>query len=123
MASFVFLTIAYGVVICTLNQVMRRMAGNFVSEIRSVNCQFFFFFLAYLARSFGSLLAFLVKGEEDYITDYPTATIVNTIVQYFVTQVLPIFMILLLHYRAFNPRTLKKNYLMDHIETENSELI
>ena len=36
---------------------------------------------------------------------------------------LPTFMILLMHYKAFNPRTLKKNYVFDHIDNEESNLL
>ena len=116
--TYILLTVLYAVVIVNLNKVMRKMAGNFRGEIFSVNCQFLFFFLAYLIRSGESVLAFLVKHEDDYIDKYPVTTMINTTVKCFMTEILPSFMILFLHYRAFNKRTLAKNYTSDYSETE-----
>ena len=49
-ALYISLTFMYTVVIVMLNRVMKRLDGNFDSEITSVNCQFLFFLFAYLFR-------------------------------------------------------------------------
>ena len=49
-SALVILVMTYTIVIIKLNQVMKKVDGNFEQEIRSINCQFFFFLIAYLTR-------------------------------------------------------------------------
>ena len=106
----------FTIVIVRLNGVMKRMTGDFYREIRSVNCQFFVFLFAYLTRSI-------------CIITFEFTDIVNDKVKYVVfllaagiSQLIPTFTILLLHYKAFSPRVLKQEVFdSEKIETEIQE--
>ena len=54
---FLYLSLAlmFTIVILRLNGVMNRMTGSFAHEIRSVNCQFFVFLVAYLTRNLSNI--------------------------------------------------------------------
>ena len=92
----------FTIVIVRLNGVMKRMTSDFQREIRSVNCQFFIFLFAYLTRSI-CIITFeftdIVNDEVKYVVFLLAAGI---------SQLLPTFTILLLHYKAFGPKVLKK---------------
>lgn len=123
MGYYICLTLIYSIIIVMLNIVMRKMAGNFRKEIRSVNCQFVFFFLAYLTRTLAIIFGYALRRDQHHNNDLELADIILNTVKYFFMWQLPTFMILLMHYKAFNPRTLKKNYVFDHIDNEESNLL
>ena len=50
LAFIISLLVVHAIVTVKLNMVMNKMTGNFTQEIRSVNCQFFVFLVAYSLR-------------------------------------------------------------------------
>ena len=82
-----------------LNRVMRRLTGNFKNEICSVNCQF----AAYLI-GFGKTCVLITV---EIITQTEERAIWFFAVKFF-TQILPPVIVLSLHYKAFNPQTVRE---------------
>ena len=81
-----------------LNKEMQRIDGNYKDEIRSVNFQFAAFMVGYVLKTAVSM-TYLIKGEEEHHAIY-------YLIARFFSQMLPILIVLALHVKAFNPRTI-----------------
>ena len=99
--NFMLLTLMYAVVIIMLNHVMGYMVGDFKNEIRSVNCQFFVFLFAYVTRCV-YLMILLLKPEIMLFGMRLTDLLYLFTILF--CQIIPTFIVLLLHHKAFNKR-------------------
>ena len=106
-------------VIIMLHSVMKRMPGNFDKEIRSIHCQFSIFLLA-AVTCLVELITYYILETADQFTR--NSEIILGTISAFVSQILPTFIILLLHYKAFNSQTVKK-WTTCGDKTEPSNLI
>lgn len=112
------LMILYSIVILTLNRVMKSVPGNLKREVISVNCQFFVFLVAYFTR----VALFIIFQLFDAFSDNSITLIY--LASILIMQILPTTVMLFLHYRAFNPRTLKEiSNSFDQEENANRNMI
>ena len=96
------LMITYIVVIVKLNLTLKKLDGKFANEKRSVKCQFFIILQAQIFGSVYTLLTYLFKTNSD---PNLVSIIVTGIISALFLKIVPPFVLLLLHYKAFNPRT------------------
>ena len=104
--SSIILALMYSYVIVMVKKVMGKFQGDFENEIWSVNTQFYVFFVAQLVR-----IAYLIPYEISRIRNFENVEFFNILffVFAFLTQILPVFVVLLLHHRAFGARTLAES--------------
>ena len=97
----IILLLMYSVVILMLNKAMRNLAGDFQSEIRSVNTQFIAFLLSYLTLCVFNTCLSSPKLVEKFGPE--TFELVYFVMAFF-QQIVPPFTVLLLHHIALKQR-------------------
>ena len=101
MSVLIILTATYTTVILILNRVMKNMVWDLENEIKSINCQFFVFLFAYITRCV-YLMILLLKPEIMLFGMRLTDLLYLFTILF--CQIIPTFIVLLLHHKAFNKR-------------------
>ena len=99
------------------------MVWDLENEIKSINCQFFLFLFAYMTRIF-EIIAFQLILNEYYYEKIDKKYIDMTYaITAFFTQIIPTFMLLFLHYKAFNPRVNQQKAEHNSIDETDSDVL
>ena len=107
------------VVMVLLNRVMRRLAGNFKNEILSVNCQFAAYLIGFSIKTSVAITILILKHQEG--PDGEMQSAIWFFATRFFTQILPPVIVLSLHFKAFNPHTIRE--IQEDQTTKRSTLI
>ena len=101
LVSNTVLAFMYTYVFYRMKQVMNKFVGDFDYEIWSVNIQFLVFFIAQFIRIAHMILFEVSKARNSVRVEFFNR---SSFAITFVTQILPTFVVLVLHQKAFSAR-------------------